>query len=71
MNNCYMLLVFHAYINEMHVSRSKIPSKKSSHSVARTDLIPVFNSVCAIICVAKPEGNKRFGNHMCEMEGNI
>jgi hypothetical protein len=23
------LLVFHAYINEMHSSRSKIPSKKS------------------------------------------
>jgi hypothetical protein len=23
------LLVFHAYINEMHGSRSKIPSKKS------------------------------------------
>jgi hypothetical protein len=26
MNNCCML-VFHAYINEMHGSRSKIPSK--------------------------------------------
>jgi hypothetical protein len=26
MNNRYML-VFHAYINEMHSSRSKIPSK--------------------------------------------
>jgi hypothetical protein len=27
------LLVFHAYINEMHGSRSKIPSKKSHPSV--------------------------------------
>jgi hypothetical protein len=35
------LLVFHAYINEMHGSRSKIPSKKiSSRSVALRDLIP-------------------------------
>jgi hypothetical protein len=31
------LLVFHAYINEMHSSRSKIPS------VARRDLIPALN----------------------------
>jgi hypothetical protein len=29
MNNWEYLLVFHAYINEMHGSRSKIPSKKS------------------------------------------
>jgi hypothetical protein len=35
------LLVLHAYINEMHDSRSKIPSKNfSSGSVARRDLIP-------------------------------
>jgi hypothetical protein len=26
-NNCCIPLVFHAYINEMHCSRSKIPSK--------------------------------------------
>jgi hypothetical protein len=37
------LLVFHVYINEMHGSRSKIPSKKiSSGSVARRDLIPAL-----------------------------
>jgi hypothetical protein len=37
------LLVFHAYINEMHGSRSKITSKKiSSGSVARRDLIPAL-----------------------------
>jgi hypothetical protein len=36
-------LVFHAYINEMHSSRSKIPSKKiSSDSVAQRDLIPAL-----------------------------
>jgi hypothetical protein len=29
MNNWGIFLVFHAYINEMHGSRSKIPSKKS------------------------------------------
>jgi hypothetical protein len=29
------LLVFHAYINEMHGSRSKIPSKKSLQSELR------------------------------------
>jgi hypothetical protein len=34
------LLFFHAYINEMYSSRSKIPSKKIlSGSVARRDLI--------------------------------
>jgi hypothetical protein len=36
-------LVFHAYINEMHGSRSKIPSKKiSSGSIVRRDLILVL-----------------------------
>jgi hypothetical protein len=29
------LLVFHAYINEMHGSRSKIPSKKSHQAALR------------------------------------
>jgi hypothetical protein len=29
------LLVFHAYINEMHGSRSKIPSKKSRQAALR------------------------------------
>jgi hypothetical protein len=39
------LLVFHAYVNEMHGSRSKIPSKKIwSDSAARRDLIPVLKS---------------------------
>jgi hypothetical protein len=32
-------LVFHAYVNEMHGSRSKIPRKISPGSVARRDLI--------------------------------
>jgi len=27
--------------------------------------------VCASICVAKPEGNTRFGKHVCEMKDNI
>jgi hypothetical protein len=37
------LLVFHTYINEMHGSRSKIPSKNiSSCSVAMMDLIPAL-----------------------------
>jgi hypothetical protein len=36
-------LVFHAYINEMHDSRSKIPVKISSGSVARRVLIPALN----------------------------
>jgi hypothetical protein len=36
------LLAFHAYINEMRGSRSKIPSKKSRISVARKDLIPAL-----------------------------
>jgi hypothetical protein len=37
------LLVFHAYINEIHSSRSKIRGKKiSSDSVARRDLIPAL-----------------------------
>jgi hypothetical protein len=36
-------MVFHAYINETHGSRSNIPSKKiSSGSVARRDLIPAL-----------------------------
>jgi hypothetical protein len=29
------LLVFHAYINEMHGSRSKIPSKRSRQAALR------------------------------------
>jgi hypothetical protein len=29
------LLVFHAYINEMHGSRSKIPGKKSRQAALR------------------------------------
>jgi hypothetical protein len=37
------LLDFRAYIDEMHGSRRKIPSKKmSSGSVARRDLIPAL-----------------------------
>jgi hypothetical protein len=37
------LLVFQAYIKEMHGSRSKIPSKNfSSCSVERRDLIPAL-----------------------------
>jgi hypothetical protein len=37
------LLVFHAYIKEMHGSRSKIPSKKiSSGRVTRIELIPAL-----------------------------
>jgi hypothetical protein len=36
-------LIFHAYINEMHGSRNKIPSIKISlDSVARRDLIPAL-----------------------------
>jgi hypothetical protein len=37
------MLGFHAHINEMHGSRSKIPSKKiSSGSIVQRDLIPVL-----------------------------
>jgi hypothetical protein len=36
------LLAFHAYMNEMHGSRSKIPEKISSGIVARRDLIPAL-----------------------------
>jgi hypothetical protein len=37
------LLVFHTFINEMHGSRSKIPSKKiSSSSVVWRDLTPAL-----------------------------
>jgi hypothetical protein len=36
------LLAFHAYIKEMHGSRSKIPVKISSGSVAKRDLIPAL-----------------------------
>jgi hypothetical protein len=43
------LLVFHTYINEMHGSRSKIPSKILSGSVARRDLIPVLKFECSIM----------------------
>jgi hypothetical protein len=39
------LLVFHAYINEMHGSGSKISSKKiSSGSAEWRDLIPALTS---------------------------
>jgi hypothetical protein len=36
------LLVFHAYINQFHGSRSKVPVKNFSGSVVRRDLIPVL-----------------------------
>jgi hypothetical protein len=41
-------MVFRAYINEMHGSRSKIPSRKISlGNVARRDLIPALKvDVC-------------------------
>jgi hypothetical protein len=40
------MLVFQAYVNEMHGSRSKIPSKKiSSGSTARRDLIPALKGL--------------------------
>jgi hypothetical protein len=38
------LLVFHWYVNEMQGSKSKIPSKISSGSVAWRDLIPALKS---------------------------
>jgi hypothetical protein len=38
MNNCCSLLVFHAQINEMHSSRSKIPSKKSRQATLRGEI---------------------------------
>jgi hypothetical protein len=40
--------MFRAYINEMNGSRSKVPSKISSGSVARRDLIPalIVNRCC-------------------------
>jgi hypothetical protein len=43
---------FHAYINEIHGSRSKIPSKKiSSGTVSRTNLIPALNGEVYTACV--------------------
>jgi hypothetical protein len=46
------LLVFHAYINEMHGSRSKIPSKKSRQAALRG-----FNSgVKGLILAAYKDG---------------
>jgi hypothetical protein len=43
------LLVFYAHINEMHSSRSKIPSKKTlSGSAAQRDLIPVLKGQSTI-----------------------
>jgi hypothetical protein len=35
LNELAYLLVFHAYINEMHGSRSKIPSKKYRQTALR------------------------------------
>jgi hypothetical protein len=42
------VLAFHAYINEMQVSRAKSPVKMSSGSVARRDLIPAFKGLIAV-----------------------
>jgi hypothetical protein len=51
-------LVFHAYIKEMHSSRSKIPSKKiSSGSIAWKDLIPALKAYVACACLAGCRGN--------------
>ena len=35
LNELLYLLAFHAYINEMHGSRSKIPNKKSRQAALR------------------------------------
>jgi hypothetical protein len=50
------LLVFHAYINEMHGSRSKIAGKKfSSDSVARRDLISALKGLMDLnVCPVSP-----------------
>jgi hypothetical protein len=53
------LLVFHAYINETHGSRSKIPSKKSRpfiYDVKFLDLlgatyIYIYIYMCVCVCV--------------------
>jgi hypothetical protein len=39
------LLVFHAYINEMQCSRSKMPSKKSRQAALQRDLIPALKGL--------------------------
>jgi hypothetical protein len=42
-------LIFHAYINEMHGSRSKIPSKKSRPYI----YIYIYMCVCVCVCDVK------------------
>jgi hypothetical protein len=41
LNELVYLLAFHAYVNEMHGSRSKIPSTKSRQAALR-DIIPAL-----------------------------
>jgi hypothetical protein len=59
------MLVFHAYVKEIHGSRSKIPSKKIlSGSVAQRDLIPAlrvkvvyYMCKCGMVCVQSAQGD--------------
>jgi hypothetical protein len=48
------LLVFHAYIKEMHGSRSKIPGKCPVGSVARRDLIPALKGLTVVGLMSTP-----------------
>jgi hypothetical protein len=58
MNN-WCMLVFHAYINEMHGSRSKIPSKKSRLYIYDVEFLALVGAlslyiyvyVCVCVCV--------------------
>jgi hypothetical protein len=44
LNEFVYLLVFHAYINEMHGSRSKIPSKKSRPYIYDTNFLALLGA---------------------------
>jgi hypothetical protein len=68
------LLAFHTYINEMHGSRSKIPSKKSRQAALRggiTSGVKGLNHVSELaLCFAGFQVEKEMEEQQYVREGN-
>jgi hypothetical protein len=65
------LLVFHAYINEMHGSRSKIPSKKSRPYIYDVKFLALLGAPCIYdisrlrVNIKQQDGNHKLSYMTC------